>query len=163
MSGEQETHDVVVIRRFDAPRERIWRAWSDAEDVMRWWGPQGFSSPLCRMDFREGGTTLVSMRSDQGWELYNTWTYRSIVPTERIEFVQGFADKDGNAVSPTQVGLPPAIPEQVPHVVTFTAIDDTTTELTVHEFGYPAQEIADVSRAGMEQCLDKMATLVATV
>jgi uncharacterized protein YndB with AHSA1/START domain len=56
---------------------------------------EGFSSPMRRMDFRVGGTTLVCMRSDQGWELYNTWTYRSIEPMERIEFVQGFADKDG--------------------------------------------------------------------
>jgi uncharacterized protein YndB with AHSA1/START domain len=114
------------------------------------------------MDFREGGTTLVCMRSDQGWELYNMWTYRSIAPMERIEFVQGFADKDGNAVSPAQIGLPPAIPETVRHEVTLTPIDDATTELTVHEFGYPSPEIADVSRAGMEECLDKMATLVAT-
>ena len=135
MSSEHETHDVVVTRTFVAPRERVWRAWSDADEVMRWWGPQGFTSPTCRMDFREGGTTLVCMRSDQGWELYNTWTYRSIEPMERLEFVQGFADKEGNKVSPAQLGLPPAIPEEVRHEVTITAIDDATTELTVHEFG----------------------------
>jgi uncharacterized protein YndB with AHSA1/START domain len=51
-------------------------------------GPQGFSPLTCRMDFREGGRTLVGMRSDQGWELYNTWTYRSIKPMERIELVR---------------------------------------------------------------------------
>ena len=96
MSSEEQAHDMTVIRRFDAPRERVWRAWSDPDEVMRWWGPQGFTSPMCRMDFREGGTTLVCMRSDQGFELFNTWTYRSIVPLERIEFVQGFADRDGN-------------------------------------------------------------------
>jgi hypothetical protein len=50
------------------------------------------------------------------------------------------------------------IPDEVPHVVTIRAIDDTTTELTVHEFGYPNEQIVEVSRAGMEQCLDKMAT-----
>jgi uncharacterized protein YndB with AHSA1/START domain len=162
MSGEYETHDVIVTGRFAAPRERVWKAWSDPDDVMRWWGPQSFTSPTCRMDFSEGGTTLVCMRSDQGWELYNTWTYGSIVPIERIEFVQGFADTDGNAVSPAELGLPPAIPENVPHEVTLTAIDDATTELTVHEFGYPNSEIAAVSRQGMEECLDKMATLVET-
>lgn len=160
MSGDHETHDVIVTRRFAAPRERLWTAWSDPDDVMKWWGPQGFTSPTCRMDFTEGGTTLVCMRSDQGWELYNTWTYGSIVPMERIEFVQGFADKDGNAVSPAELGLPLAIPENVSHEVTLIAIDDATTELTVHEFGYPNPEIADVSRHGMEECLDKMATLV---
>jgi uncharacterized protein YndB with AHSA1/START domain len=162
MTDEHETHDVVVTRSFDAPQERVWRAWSDADDVMQWWGPQGFTSPTCRMDFREGGTTLVCMRSDQSGELYNTWTYRSIEPMDRIEFVMAFADQDGNRVSPAQLGLPPAIPEEVRHEVTLTAIDDTATELTVHESSYPSAEIADVSRAGLEECLDKMAALVAT-
>jgi hypothetical protein len=80
---------------------------------------------------------------------------------KRSESVQGFADKEGNKVSPAQLGLPPAIPEEVRHEVTITAIDDATTELTVHEFGYPGPEIADVSRAGMEECLDKMAASLA--
>jgi uncharacterized protein YndB with AHSA1/START domain len=161
MTGEQETHDVVVTRRFDAPQERVWQAWSDADEVMKWWGPHGFTSPTCRMDFREGGTTLVSMRSDQGWDMFNTWTYRSIEPMVRIEFVHGFADEDGNRVSPAQLGLSSAIPDEVRHEVTLTAIDGSGTELTVHEFGYPSLEIAEVSRRGMEECLEKMAASLA--
>jgi uncharacterized protein YndB with AHSA1/START domain len=140
----------------------VWRAWSDSDEVMRWWGPQGFTSPTCRMDFREGGTTLVSMRSADGWELFNTWTYRSIEPMERIEFVQGFADEHGNKLAPAELGLPPGIPEDVRHVVTLTSIDDATTELTVHEFGYPDAQTVEISRAGMEQCLDKMQTSITT-
>jgi uncharacterized protein YndB with AHSA1/START domain len=110
MSTEDATHDVVVTRTFDAPLDRVWRAWSDPDRVTRWWGPHGFSSPMCRMDFRVGGTTLVCMRSGQGWELYNTWTYRSIEPMERIEFVQGFADEDGTSVTPAQTGPSPRDP-----------------------------------------------------
>jgi uncharacterized protein YndB with AHSA1/START domain len=110
------------------------------------------------MDFREGGTTLVCMRSADGSDLYNTWTYRSIEPLERIEFVQGFADAAGNRVDPSELGLPPMIPADVRHVVTLRAIDDAATELTVHEFGYPNEQIVEISRAGMEQCLDKMAS-----
>jgi uncharacterized protein YndB with AHSA1/START domain len=94
MTSESKTHDLVVTRTFDAPQERVWRAWSDPDEVMRWWGPRGFTSPMCQMDFREGGTARVCMRSDEGsWELYNSWTYRSIEPMKRIEFYQGFADK----------------------------------------------------------------------
>jgi uncharacterized protein YndB with AHSA1/START domain len=161
MSSE-ETHDMIVTRTFDASLERVWRAWSDPDQVMTWWGPQGFTAPMCRMDFREGGTTLVSMRSAEGWEIFNTWTYRSIRPMERIEFVNGFADADGNRVAPAALGLPPTIPEEVRHVVTFTAIDESTTELTVHEYGYPDAQIVEISRAGMEQSLDKMAASFAT-
>lgn len=160
--SEKRTYDMIATRTFDAPLERVWRAWSDPDRVMTWWGPQGFTSPMCRMDFREGGTTLVSMRSAEGWELFNTWTYRSIVPMERIEFVHRFADKDGNRVAPAELGLPPGIPEEVRHVVSFTVIDGTTTELTVHEYGYPDAQIVEISRAGMEQSLDKMAMSVAT-
>lgn len=161
MSNQRETYDMVVTRTIEAPRDRVWRAWSDPDQVMKWWGPQGFTSPMCRMDFREGGATLVAMRSDQGWELVNSWTYRSIEPMDRIEFVQGFVDADGNPVSPAELGLPPTIPSEVRHVVTFLAIDDGTTELTVHESGYPDEQIVEVSRAGMEQVLDKLAVMLA--
>jgi hypothetical protein len=68
------------------------------------------------------------MRSNQGWELFNTWTYRSIEQMDRIEFDQGFADKEGHRVAQAQLGLPPDIPQNVPHVVS------NTTELTVHEW-----------------------------
>jgi uncharacterized protein YndB with AHSA1/START domain len=111
----------VVTPVFGAPVEEVWRAWSDPEQVRRWWGPTGFTSPLARMDFREGGTSLVCMRSPQGQDLYNTWTYSKIVPMERIEFVQRFSDEDGNTFDPTEVGLPPDIPREVPHVVTIEA------------------------------------------
>jgi uncharacterized protein YndB with AHSA1/START domain len=53
MSSENETHDLVVTRSFNAPQERVWRAWSDPDRVMSCVGPHGFTSPMCRMDFRE--------------------------------------------------------------------------------------------------------------
>ncbi len=152
--------DLVVTRVFDAPLKLVWKAWTDPEYVMRWWGPTGFRSPLARMDVREGGTSLVCMRSPEGQDLYNTWTYRKIVPMERIEFVQRFSDRDGKPVEPVEVGLPPDIPREVPHVVTFEARGDRT-EMTVTEYGYTSDQIVDLSRAGMEQCLDKMAAIFA--
>jgi uncharacterized protein YndB with AHSA1/START domain len=162
MTSEHGTHEVVVTRRLEASPERVWRAWSDPDEVRGWWGPQGFSSPMCRMDFRKGGTTLVSMRSEQGFEIHNTWTYDSIQPASRIEFVQRFADADGNPVAPAALGMPPGIPDEVPHVVTLEPIGETATELTVHEFGYADEQTAALSRAGMEQCIDKMAATFET-
>ena len=64
--------DLVVTRMFHAPVDRVWQAWTDPEQVMRWWGPAGFSASLARIDFREGGTSLVGMRSADGHELFNT-------------------------------------------------------------------------------------------
>ncbi len=153
--------DLVVTRVFDAPLGQVWKAWTDPEYVMRWWGPTGFTSPLARMDFREGGTSLVCMRSPEGQNLYNTWTYRKIAPMERIEFVQRFSDGDGKTVEPAEVGLPPDIPRDVLHVVTFETKGDDRTEMTVTEHGYTSDQIVDLSRAGLEQCLDKMTAIFA--
>src|SRR5262245_2771113 len=82
--------NVFVTRVFDAPVEQVWRAWSDSEQVMKWWGPRGFTSPSAEMDFRVGGTSLVCMRAPQefgGQDMYNSWTYRKIEPNKLIEFI----------------------------------------------------------------------------
>jgi uncharacterized protein YndB with AHSA1/START domain len=152
--------DLVVTRVFDAPVERAWRAWTEPELVMRWWGPQGFASPLARMDVREGGTSLVGMRSPQGQDLYNTWAYTKIVPVQRIEFVQNFSDKDGKRVEPAQIGLPPDIPQDVRNLVELKAVGDNKTELRVTEFGYASDQALELSKMGLEQCLDKMADIL---
>jgi uncharacterized protein YndB with AHSA1/START domain len=158
MSGADPTrHDMVITRVFDAPVERVWQAWTDPEQVMRWWGPTGFTAPVARMDVREGGTSLVAMRSPQGQDLYNTWTYRTVEPGRRLEFVHRFADEAGNQRDPAELGLPAEIPREVPHTLTFTAVGDGRTELTVTEYGCPSEQIAGFSRAGMEQVLDKLA------
>lgn len=152
------SRDFVVTRTFDAPIELVWRAWSDPEHVMRWWGPEGFTSPTCRMDFREGGTTIVHMRSPAFGDLYNTWRYRQIVPLQRIDFIQNFSDREGNEVDPVEIGLPPAAAEGqgVRSVVTFETVDGST-RMSVTEDGYSTEEALQMSKMGLEQCLDKMA------
>jgi uncharacterized protein YndB with AHSA1/START domain len=154
------TKNLSVTRTFDAPVERVWKQWSESENVMRWWGPKGFTSPLAKMDFREGGVSLVCMRAPKefgGFDMYNTWSYKKIVPHERIEFVLNFADKDGNKLDPAKMGLPPGIPQDVPHVITFKALSDKKTEMTVNEYGYTTDTAVQTSKAGLEECLDKMA------
>ncbi|AKB78832.1 putative glutathione S-transferase-related transmembrane protein [Methanosarcina horonobensis HB-1 = JCM 15518] len=53
--GEQE---LVITKIFNAPRELVWKAWTDPERVKRWWGPKGFTSPVSEIDFRVGGAYL---------------------------------------------------------------------------------------------------------
>jgi uncharacterized protein YndB with AHSA1/START domain len=48
--------ELVITRVFDAPRELVWNAWTEPERVKRWWGPEGFTAPFCRIDLRVGGT-----------------------------------------------------------------------------------------------------------
>lgn len=163
-NGNTETFDVVVTRVLDAPVEEAWRAWSDPAYVMRWWGPTGFTSPSAKMDFRVGGASLVCMRAPAeygGQDTYHTWRYTRIDPYERIEFVSNFADKDGTRIDPAATGMPPGVPYDVPHVITFEATSDGVTEMTVTEHGYTTEQARDLSKAGMEQCLDKMAAIFA--
>jgi uncharacterized protein YndB with AHSA1/START domain len=162
MSADSK-YNMVLTRVFDAPVERVWQAWGDSADVKRWWGPNGFTAPVANMNFREGGTSLVCMKAPPeygGMELYNTWTYQKLVPNQRIEFIQHFSDAQGNPISPVSVGLPAEIPEEVPHVITFKSLGANKTEITITEFGYPAAQIVETSKAGMEQCMDKMAAVV---
>ncbi len=59
----EEKKDIVVIRVFEQPCERLWRAWSESECVKMWWGPDHFTCPSAVMDFRKGGTPLLCMRA----------------------------------------------------------------------------------------------------
>ena len=156
-----KVRDLVVTRVFDAPVEQVWKAWNDPEYVKRWWGPTGFTSPVAKMDFREGASSLVCMRSPQGLDMYNTWTYRKIEPMELIEFALDWADKDGNRIDPKTIGLPPNMPRDVRHVVTFKQAGPNKTQMTVTEFGYTSDEHFELSKVGLEQCLDKMAAMFA--
>lgn len=159
-----QTFDVVITRVFDAPVEKIWKAWSDPVYLRRWWGPTGFTAPSAEMDFRVGGASLVCMRAPAeygGQDTYHTWTYTRIDPYERIDFVSNFADKDGAHLDPAAMGMPPGVPHDVPHVVTFEASSEGGTHMTVTEYGYTTEHARDLSRAGMEQCLDKLVEMFA--
>jgi uncharacterized protein YndB with AHSA1/START domain len=149
--------DLVVTRTFDAPAEQVWKAWSESERVKRWWGPTGFTAPVARMDFREGGTSLVCMRSPEGQDFCTTWTYKKIVPMKLIEFVLEFADKDGNKIEPAKLGLPLELSSSVRHLIVFNPLAGNKTEMTITEFGYSSDRVYDISKAGLEQSLDKMA------
>jgi uncharacterized protein YndB with AHSA1/START domain len=96
-----------------------------------------------------------------GRDMYHTWTYTRIDPHERIEFVSNFADEDGTHIDPAAMGMTPGLPYDVPYVITFKAVGDGRTEMTVTEHGYTTEQARYLSKAGMEQCLDKMAAIFA--
>ena len=157
-----KTRDLIVTRIFNAPIELVWKAWTDPEYVMRWWGPDHFTSPSAKMDFREGGTSLVCMRAPDdfgGQDMYSTWVYQKIVPLKRIEFIQNLADKDGNLIDPAEIGMPPEFPRDIRKVVTFKYLGDGKTKMTVTEYNMAAAdtELGKNAELGLNQSLDKMA------
>ena len=152
--------NLVFTRIFEATIEQAWNAWTDASMVKKWWGPEGFTCPVAKMDVREGARSLVCMRAPKdfgGQDMYSTWTYTRIEPMREIEYLHHFADKDGNRVDPQVQGLPPDMPAEVRNLVTFKAVGENKTEITVTEFDWPEGQMRKMSKMGMEQCLDKMA------
>jgi uncharacterized protein YndB with AHSA1/START domain len=159
-----ETFDVVVSRIFPVPPDQAWRAWSESELVKQWWGPTGFSCPLADVDLRVGGRTLVAMRAPAefgGGDMYSTWTYSEVVPHSRIEYVFNFADPQGNRLVPADLGMPPGVPDDGEHLVTFDDLGDGRTEMTIIEHGYTTEDARNLSQAGLEQCVDKMEAIFA--
>ncbi len=101
-----ETERMVVTRVFDAPRELVWKAWTDPKYIMQWWGPKGFTAPVCKMDFRVGGKLLCCMKAPDGQLCgWNAVEYHEIVPYEKIVSLMYFSDAEGNKIDPAQLGM----------------------------------------------------------
>ena len=149
------TENIVVTRIFDASPEQVWKAWTTDEQVQRWWGPEHFSAPATKMDVREGGTSLVCMRSPDGQDMWMTWDYTRVEPGKRLEYIQNLSDEAGNPLDPGAIGMPPDFPRDVRTVVTVRAVGDKT-ETTITETTTTSEFMLKMSRMGLEQCLDKM-------
>jgi uncharacterized protein YndB with AHSA1/START domain len=101
--------ELVVTRVFDAPRELVFRAWTEPERVRRWRGPEGFTMPYCDIDLRPGGIFLRCMRSPEGQDFWVTGVFREIVAPERLVTVT-FEELAGSTrVTLRHAGLPSGV------------------------------------------------------
>ena len=152
---------IEVSRVFNAPIELVWKIWTEPELVKRWWGPKHFTSPVAKIDFRVGGKSVVSMKAPKemgGQEFYSIWEYVNIVPLNTIEFIQNLADADGNKTDPKSLGMPADFPIDIKTIVTFKALSDTQTEMTVIEYA-EFGSISNFAQIGLEQSMDKMVAI----
>ena len=149
------THDVAVTSIFAATPERVWRAWTEDAEVMKWWGPRPWTCPEARMDVREGGTSVVCMRSPEGQEIWMRWDYSKVVAGERLDYTQNLSDKDGKPIDPTSVGMPPEFPRDVATVVTLTSKGDKT-EVTITEHTTTSKMLLEGSQLGLQMVMDQM-------
>jgi uncharacterized protein YndB with AHSA1/START domain len=156
-----ETERMVVTRVFDAPRELVWKAWTDPKYLMQWWGPKGFTAPFCTIDFRVGGKFLCCMRAPDGQECWNGGEYHEIVLHEKIVLSLYFADAAGNKVDAAQYGIEHEAIDGARDVVTFEDLGNGRTKLTF--VGNETKEHAKNSGQleGWDQVLDKFAAVVA--
>lgn len=97
---------VAINRTFHLPLETLWKAWSHAESVKKWWGPKSYTCTHCSMDFKPGGKYLANMVDKDGKETWGTGTYKEIVLHKKIVMSDHFADSIGHIISPDEVGMP---------------------------------------------------------
>src|SRR5690242_19913216 len=86
----------VISRTFNAPRELMWKAWSQRWRLMEWFGPAGFKMPAAKMDFRPGGSFHYCLAAPNGDEMWGKFVYREIVAPEKIVLVSFFSDEAGD-------------------------------------------------------------------
>jgi uncharacterized protein YndB with AHSA1/START domain len=91
-----EEQELVLSRVFDAPRELVFKVWTDPKHVARWWGPHGFTNPVCELDLRPGGAILIHMRGPNGVVYPMTGVFQEIVRPERLVFTSAALDAAGN-------------------------------------------------------------------
>jgi uncharacterized protein YndB with AHSA1/START domain len=160
-STVNEIERMVVTRVFDAPRELVWKAWTDPQYVMQWWGPKGFTAPFCQMDFRVGGKFLYCMRAPDGQEFWNGGEYHEIVPHEKIVSSMYFADSKGNKVEPAQFGIEHEAIDGAHDVTLFEDLGNGQTKLTFIGNETMQNAIQSGQLEGTKQILDKVAAVVA--
>ena len=143
---------VTLTRVFAAPRALVWKAWTDSKMMAQWFGPRGFTNPVCELDVRVGGSLRIVMRGPDGNDYPMKGVFREVVAPERLVFTNIALDKDGNHLLEGET------------TVTFAESNSKTT-LTLRTHAVGLVPIAPQMLAGMEagwtQSIDKLEELVA--
>ncbi len=148
--------ELVITRIFDAPRELVFKAWTEPERLMRWWGPKGFTLPYCTIDLRPGGVIHFCMRSPEGHDIWCRGIYREVVAPERIVCTSFFSDEEGNLVQPEHYGMSPDWPAETLCTVTFDEHEGKTM-LTLRQAGVPSIPERAGALQGWSESFDRLA------
>jgi len=115
--------ELVIMRQFNAPRELVWKAFSESEALAKWWGPQGASIGVKKLDFRPDGIFHYYMESPMG-KMWGKFKYIEIVKPERLVFISSFSNEK-EEVTPNPFN--PAMPHELMSILTFTEHEGKTT------------------------------------
>jgi len=142
--------DFVISRVLNAPRDLVWKCFTDQARMKEWWGPKGFKVLKSDMDLRVGGTYHYGMQTPDGNVMWGRMVYRSITPPTRLEFINSFSDEAGG------LGRHPMSatwPLEMYSVFTFDETPDVKTKFTVtwtpHNPTAEEQKTFDAGHASM--------------
>ena len=142
-------NELVITRVFDAPRELVYEAWTDAEQLTAWLGPEGFTAHSVSGDVRPGGRWRSAIRSADGTEFWCSGEYRETVPPERLVFTFEWEDTDGSKPGENSV-------------ITVSLADaDGKTEMTFRQVGLESADSRDGHTDGWQQAFNKLAAHIA--
>jgi uncharacterized protein YndB with AHSA1/START domain len=152
VSTNAADRELVIERIFDAPRELVWKAWTESEHLMRWWMPRVFTMSFCEVDLRPGGVLHFCHRWPSGEDTWVQGVYSEVLKPDRIVFTLGFSDEAGNPVER------PGFAKETLVTVTL-AEHDGKTKVVVRQAGLIVEQ---GERQGWSESLDRLAELLAT-
>lgn len=151
---------VVIERSFAAPVELIWQMWTDPEHFSAWYGPEGATIPVAKMDVRVGGTRLVCMEAPTPGGPIRMWftgEHREVSEPTRLVYTESICDEDGNVLDPSALGMPEGHPTTTEVRVELSEVDGHTRMVMTH-VGVPSDS---PGAAGWTMAFDKLAAHVA--
>lgn len=126
--------ELIVNRTFNAPRELVWKAWTEPEHVVNWWGPKGFSIRTSEIDIKPGGIWRFIMKGSDGVEYPNKISFREIVNPERLVYTTSDDIEDDPAQFQTIVNF---VEQENKTILTMRLIfpSEEIREKVVNEYG----------------------------
>jgi uncharacterized protein YndB with AHSA1/START domain len=144
--------DFVITRTFDAPRDLVWKAFTDPEHMKKWWGPKGFTVIQSKMDLHPGGSYHYGMKAPDGSAMWGKFVYREVVAPERMVFINSFSDEAGGI---TRHPMAPTWPLEMLSTFTFEEEPGGKTKLTIrwspHNATEEERKTFDAGHDGMRQ------------
>jgi uncharacterized protein YndB with AHSA1/START domain len=129
--------ELVITRTFDAPRQLVFRLWTQAEHLAHWWGPEGFTMPSCEIDLRAGGAYRFQMQGPDDDDHWLQGVFREVVEPELLVMAGFWADSEGNPKGPTTLITVTFKEEGGKTSLTFhQAIFESITARDAHHYGW---------------------------
>jgi uncharacterized protein YndB with AHSA1/START domain len=145
MPEAASAQEITITRVFDAPRDIVWKAWTEPDQIAQWWGPEGWSTPAdgVTMDVRPGGSFRVTSVSDaDGSEMTTQGVYREVLEPERLVFEEPAEGSWHDGAS---------------SVATFTDLGEGRTEMVVRTTIHTTDEMRQAAEAGMAGSFERLA------